>query len=63
MRIYEWREKKERVLTEWRSQNYPRNLKVGDHLMAFTFAAFCYLFSLFAVAFCIFFAIFTYIIL
>uniref|UniRef100_A0A2K6WBX4 Protein cornichon n=1 Tax=Onchocerca volvulus TaxID=6282 RepID=A0A2K6WBX4_ONCVO len=36
-------------------------MKVGDQLliMAFTFAAFCYLFSLFAVAFCIFFAIFT----
>lgn len=27
--------------------------------MAFTFAAFCYLFALIAVAFCIFFAIFT----
>ncbi|KAM3717159.1 Protein cornichon [Dirofilaria immitis] len=38
-----------------------RVLKVVDQLftMAFTFAAFCYLFALFAVAFCIFFAIFT----
>ncbi|VDN26140.1 unnamed protein product [Gongylonema pulchrum] len=27
--------------------------------MAFTFAAFCYLFALIAVAFCVFFAIFT----
>ncbi|VDO10064.1 unnamed protein product [Brugia timori] len=37
-----------------------RILKTAELLiMAFTFAAFCYLFALFAVAFCIFFAIFT----
>ncbi|VDK42239.1 unnamed protein product [Anisakis simplex] len=34
-------------------------LSTSSESMAFTFAAFCYLFALIAVAFCIFFAIFT----